>query len=130
MKYSSIIKAFNDYLSVLFKMDIEAALEAQNIMVLSSMVKKEEVISLQLSNLNFISLCREYNNYITTLLEGDAYIKELFSLVAFTETKTITELRIRSEYKDDFRQTRKIMLLMLMAYPSIHIGLTESSTIM
>ena len=80
--------------------------------------------------MNFISLCREYNNYITTLLEGDAYIKELFSLVAFTETKELLELRIRSEYIENFSQTRKIMLLMLMAYPSIHIGLTESSTIM
>jgi hypothetical protein len=80
--------------------------------------------------MNFISLCREYNNYITTLLEGDAYIRELFSLVAFTETKTVTELRIRSQYSENFSQTRKIMLLMLMAYPSIHIGLTESSTIM
>ena len=36
----------------------------------------------------------------------------------------------KSDYQDSFSQTRKIMLLMLMAYPSIHIGLSESSTIM
>jgi hypothetical protein len=35
-----------------------------------------------------------------------------------------------SDYQESFTQTRKIMLLMLMAYPSIHIGLSESSTIM
>jgi len=36
--------------------------------------------------MNFISLCREYNNYITRLLDNDTYMKEIFSLVAFTNT--------------------------------------------
>ena len=73
--------------------------------------------------MNFISLCREYNNYITTLLDNDSYIDELFSLVAFTDTNNVLRLTVRSEYEESFTQTRKIMLLMLMAYPSIHIGL-------
>jgi len=33
-----------------------------------------------------------------------------------------------SEYLKSFSHTRIIMLLMLMAYPSIHIGLSESSS--
>ena len=39
-------------------------------------------------------------------------------------------MKFESDFKSDFTQTRKIMLLMLMAYPSIHIGLSKSSTIM
>ena len=86
--------------------------------------------------MNFISLCREYNNYITTLLDNDAYMNEIFSLVAFSnsggneEIESLQKMTFTSEYLKSFTQTRKIMLLMLMAYPSIHIGLLESSTIM
>ena len=84
--------------------------------------------------MNFISLCREFNNYITTLLDQDAYINELFSLVKFKEDDInlidLSKMQFISDYQESFTQTRKIMLLMLMAYPSIHIGLSESSTIM
>jgi hypothetical protein len=63
-------------------------------------------------------------------------MNEIFSLVAFTNTdgnkeiENIARMTFISEYIKSFTQTRKIMLLMLMAYPSIHIGLLESSTIM
>ena len=130
-KYNYIITTFNDYQKAIYNLDSGVINKISNIIAFSYSIKVEgDVVILVKTNMNFISLCREYNNYITTLLEGDAYIKELFSLVAFTETKELLELRIRSEYVENFSQTRKIMLLMLMAYPSIHIGLTESSTIM
>ncbi len=130
-KYNYIITTFNDYQKAIYNLDSGVINKISDITAFSYSIKVEgNIVILVKTDMNFISLCREYNNYITTLLEGDAYIQELFSLVAFTETKTITELRIRSEYADNFSQTRKIMLLMLMAYPSIHIGLTKSSTIM
>ena len=130
-KYNYIITTFNDYQKAIYNLDSGVINKISDITAFSYSIKIEgNYVILVKTDMNFISLCREYNNYITTLLEGDAYIKELFSLVAFTETKTIKELRIRSEYTENFSQTRKIMLLMLMAYPSIHIGLTESSTIM
>jgi len=130
-KYNDIITTFNDYQKAIYNLDSGVINKISNIIAFSYSIKVEgDLVILVKTNMNFISLCREYNNYITTLLEGDAYIKELFSLVAFTETKELLELRIRSEYIENFSQTRKIMLLMLMAYPSIHIGLTESSTIM
>ena len=130
-KYNDIITTFNDYQKAIYNLDSGVINKISEITAFSYSIKVEgNIVILVKTDMNFISLCREYNNYITTLLEGDAYIKELFSLVAFTETKTITELRIKSEYDVDFVQTRKIMLLMLMAYPSIHIGLTKSSTIM
>ena len=130
-KYNDIIKTFNDYQKAIYNLDSGVINKISVISAFSYSIKVEgNFVILVKTDMNFISLCREYNNYITTLLEGDAYIQELFSLVAFTETKTLNELRIRSEYIKNFSQTRKIMLLMLMAYPSIHIGLTESSTIM
>ena len=130
-KYNDIITTFNDYQKAIFNLNSGVINKISDITAFSYSIKVEgDMVVLVKTDMNFISLCREYNNYITTLLEGDAYIRELFSLVAFTETKTVTELRIRSQYSENFSQTRKIMLLMLMAYPSIHIGLTESSTIM
>ena len=130
-KYDDIITTFNDYQKAIFNLDSGVINKISEISAFSYSIKVEgNLVILVKTDMNFISLCREYNNYITTLLEGYAYITELFSLVSFTETENLNELRIRSEYIDDFTQTRKIMLLMLMAYPSIHIGLTKSSTIM
>ena len=130
-KYNDIITTFNDYQKAIYNLDSGVINKISDIIAFSYSIKVEgNIVILVKTEMNFISLCREYNNYITTLLEGDAYIKELFSLVSFTETKTLNELRIKSEFSDNFSQTRKIMLLMLMAYPSIHIGLTKSSTIM
>ena len=130
-KYNDIITTFNDYQKAIYNLDSGVINKISDITAFSYSIKVDGNIAILVkTDMNFISLCREYNNYITTLLEGYAYIKELFSLVSFTETKTITELRIKSQFEGEFTQTRKIMLLMLMAYPSIHIGLTESSTIM
>ena len=130
-KYNDIITTFNDYQKAIYNLDSGVINKISEITAFSYSIKVEgSYVILVKTDMNFISLCREYNNYITTLLEGYAYIKELFSLVAFTETKTILELRIKSQFEGEFTQTRKIMLLMLMAYPSIHIGLSRSSTIM
>ena len=130
-KYNDIITTFNDYQKAIYNLDSGVINKISQITAFSYSIKVDgNYVVLVKTDMNFISLCREYNNYITTLLEGYAYIRELFSLVAFTETKTITELRIKSQFDGEFTQTRKIMLLMLMAYPSIHIGLSRSSTIM
>ena len=134
-KYDFIIATFNDYQKSIFNLDSGVINKISDITAFSySITDNGGTVTLIQTIMNFISLCREFNNYITTLLDNDAYINELFSLVQFTEkdmTKiNISQMVFKSDYQDTFSQTRKIMLLMLMAYPSIHIGLSESSTIM
>ena len=134
-KYDFIIATFNDYQKSIFNLDSGVINKISEITAFSySITVDGNIVTLVQTSMNFISLCREFNNYITTLLDQDAYINELFSLVSFAE-ENITNIDLSkmvfvSDYKDSFTQTRKIMLLMLMAYPSIHIGLSESSTIM
>ena len=130
-KYNDIITTFNDYQKAIYNLDSGVINKISEITAFSYSIKVDgNLVTLVKTDMNFISLCREYNNYITTLLEGDAYMKELFSLVKFQDTNSTLTLTVISEYDDSFTQTRKIMLLMLMAYPSIHMGLQESSTIM
>ena len=134
-KYDFIIATFNDYQKSIFNLDSGVINKISEITAFSySITVDGNIVTLVQTTMNFISLCREFNNYITTLLDQDAYINELFSLVRFTEeniTKVdLSKMTFKSDYQDSFTQTRKIMLLMLMAYPSIHIGLSESSTIM
>ena len=130
-KYNDIITTFNDYQKAIYNLDSGVINKISEITAFSYSIKVDgNLVTLVKTDMNFISLCREYNNYITTLLEGDAYMKELFSLVKFQDTNSTLTLTVISEYEDSFTQTRKIMLLMLMAYPSIHMGLQESSTIM
>ena len=134
-KYDFIIATFNDYQKSIFNLDSGVINKISEITAFSySITVNGNIVTLVQTSMNFISLCREFNNYITTLLDQDAYINELFSLVSFAEkNKTnidLSKMVFISDYQDSFTQTRKIMLLMLMAYPSIHIGLSESSTIM
>ena len=136
-KYDDIITTFNDYQKAIFNLDSGVINKISDITAFSySITVDGNIVTLVKTDMNFISLCREYNNYITTLLDNDAYMKEIFSLVAFTnsdennEIESLQKMTFISEYLKSFTQTRKIMLLMLMAYPSIHIGLLESSSIM
>ena len=134
-KYDFIIATFNDYQKSIFNLDSGVINKISEITAFSySITVDGNIVTLVQTIMNFISLCREFNNYITTLLDNNAYITELFSLVRFAEeniTKVdLSQMRFISDYQESFTQTRKIMLLMLMAYPSIHIGLSESSTIM
>ena len=136
-KYDDIITTFNDYQKAIFNLDSGVINKISDITAFSySITVDGNIVTLVKTDMNFISLCREYNNYITTLLDNDAYMNEIFSLVAFTnsdnnnEIESLQKMTFKSEYLKSFTQTRKIMLLMLMAYPSIHIGLLESSSIM
>ena len=134
-KYEFIIAAFNDYQKSIFNLDSGVINKISEITAFSySITVDGNIVTLVQTSMNFISLCREFNNYITTLLDQDAYITELFSLVRFAEEDInlidLSKMIFISDYQDSFTQTRKIMLLMLMAYPSIHIGLSQSSTIM
>ena len=136
-KYDDIITTFNDYQKAIFNLNSGVINKISDITAFSYSITVEgNIVTLVKTDMNFISLCREYNNYITTLLDNDAYMNEIFSLVAFnnenqnTEIESLQKMTFVSEYLKSFSQTRKIMLLMLMAYPSIHIGLLESSSIM
>ena len=134
-KYDFIIATFNDYQKSIFNLDSGVINKISEITAFSySITVDGNIVTLVQTDMNFISLCREFNNYITTLLDQNAYINELFSLVRFAEENItlidLSKMIFISDYKESFTQTRKIMLLMLMAYPSIHIGLSESSIIM
>ena len=136
-KYDDIITTFNNYQKAIFNLDSGVINKISDLTAFSYSITVEgNIVTLVKTDMNFISLCREYNNYITTLLDNDAYMTEIFSLVAFNnregnnEIESLSRMTFISEYLKSFSQTRKIMLLMLMAYPSIHIGLLESSTIM
>ena len=134
-KYDFIIGTFNEYQKSIFNLDSGVINKISDITAFSySITVDGAIVTLVQTTMNFISLCREFNNYITTLLDNNAYITELFSLVRFVEDDmskiNLSKMVFKSDYQDSFTQTRKIMLLMLMAYPSIHIGLSESSTIM
>ena len=135
-KYNDIIITFNDYQKAIFNLDSGVINKISDINAFSySITVVGDTVTLVRTTMNFISLCREYNNYITTLLDNNDYMKQNFSLVSFSGTEKDEEGKIKtmvfkSHYEKDFTQTRKIMLLMLAAYPSIHKGLLESSAIM
>ena len=74
VKYFSIIKSFNEYLTALFNIKNDAAERVQNLFSFSFALQKEETITLQMTFSNFISLCREYNNFMSNLLLDNIYL--------------------------------------------------------
>ena len=92
-------------------------------------LQKDEEMTLSLSYSQFISLCREYNNYMSNLLLDNIYLTQNISLL---NLEMINELsyNIHSQYDFEFTSIIKNMILLVFVYPSIHIGLAESSYFM
>ena len=128
-KYDTIIESFNKYLSALFNINNDASKRVQNLLSFSFSLQKESSISLQLNYLNFISLCREYNNYISNLLLNDIYLTQNVSILNMAK-ETDINYKVETQYEFEFSSTIKSMLLLIFTYPSIHIGLAESSYFM
>ena len=128
-KYNTIIESFNDYLSALFKIKNDASKRVQTLVSFSFSLQKEKTISLHLNYLNFISLCREYNNFISNLLLDDIYLNQNISILNMVKENDIN-YNVETQYEFEFSSTIKSMLLLIFTYPSIHIGLAESSYFM
>ena len=128
-KYFSIIKSFNNYLTVLFNIRNDASQRVQNLLSFSLSLQKEENLALILNYENFISLCREYNNFLSNILLDNIYLKQNISIL---NMESINELNyiLDSQFDFEFSSTIKNMLLFMFSYPSIHIGLAESSYFM
>ena len=126
VKYSSVIDSFNGYLNTLFQIENDASHRVQNIIVFSYSLQKEDKITLHKSYINFISLCREYNNFVSNLLLDNIYVNQNISIF---HKGSIDSLIITVDTPFDFEFTSiiKNMLLLIFTYPSLHIGLTESS---
>ena len=80
VKYSAVIESFNGYLNALFQIGNDAATRVQNINVFSYSLQKEEYMILHKTGINFISLCREYNNFVSNLLLDNIYLKQNISI--------------------------------------------------
>ena len=128
-KYYNIIDSFNNYLTVLFKLRNVASKRVQNLVSYSFSLQKEENISLILNFVNFISLCREYNNFLSNLLLDNIYLKQNISILNMKKINNLNYI-IESQFDFEFSSTSKYMFLFILTYPSIHIGLAESSYFM
>ena len=128
-KNSDIIESFNKYLTELFKIDNKGIERIKNLHGFYISLQKEDRISLYLSYSNFISLCREYNNFMSNLLLDNIYLTQNISLL---NLEMINELNyiIHTQYDIEFTSTIKDMILLIFVYPSIYIGLAESSYFM
>ena len=131
VKYFSIIKSFNEYLTALFNIKNDAAERVQNLIAFSFALQKEKNLTLQMGFSNFISLCREYNNFMSNLLLENIYLKQNTSILNMKNINFNGLLyQIESQYDFEFSSIMKNMLLLIFTYPSIHIGLSESSYFM
>ena len=89
-------------------------------------LQKDKEMTLSLSYSQFISLCREYNNYMSNLLLDNIYLTQNISLLNLVMVNELN-YNINSQYDFEFTSTIKNMILLVFVYPSIHIGLAESS---
>ena len=124
-----IVESFNKYLTELFKINNKAINRIKDLQGFYVSLQKEDKITLYLSYSNFISLCREYNNFLSNLLLDNIYLTQNISLL---NLEMVNELNynIHSQYDFEFTSTIKYMILLVFVYPSIHIGLAESSYFM
>jgi len=126
VKYASVIDSFNGYLNTLFQIENDASHRVQNIIVFSYSLQKEEKITLHKSYINFISICREYNNFVSNLLLNNIYLKQNISIFHKASIDSLI-IYVDTPFNFEFTSIIKNMLLLIFTYPSLHIGLTESS---
>ena len=127
-KYPSIILYFDSYHQSLFKINNKGTKRIQELVSYSYTLKQNNnYITLYKSVNNFISVCREYNNYVSSLLLNDLYMQGNFSLYTFSYTDDMLVYNMYPQYKKQLNDVEKNMLLVLVSYPSLHIGLSESS---
>ena len=124
-----ILESFNKYLTELFKINNKAIERVKNLHGFYISLQKDEKMTLSLSFSNFISLCREYNNYMSNLLLDNIYLTQNISLLNLEMINELSYI-IHSQYDFEFTSTIKNMILLVFVYPSIHIGLAESSYFM
>ena len=125
-KHKSINDNFNDYLSDLFKITNTNMERIQNLLSFSFSLQKEDTITLSTSYLNFISLIREYNNYLSNLLINDLYLSQNISIFSMEQITNLNFV-IKPQYEFELTALVKNMLLLIFSYPSVHVGLAESS---
>ena len=124
-----ILESFNKYLTELFKINNKAIERVKNLHGFYISLQKDEKMTLSLSFSNFISLCREYKNYMSNLLLDNIYLTQNISLLNLEMINELSYI-IHSQYDFEFTSTIKNMILLVFVYPSIHIGLAESSYFM
>ena len=78
------------------------------------------------SYINFISICREYNNFVSNLLLNNIYLKQNISIFHKASIDSLI-IYVDTPFNFEFTSIIKNMLLLIFTYPSLHIGLTESS---
>ena len=130
-KYGRIMVAFDEYKKSMYKLGSEISREISALEGFTySLIEDKEGLRFIKKQTNLIDLIRQYNNIIVTLLENNAYQKEIFSLITFGEEKNnsrhiIMEKNPNSE--NDITPEKKDLLLLILMYPFIHDGLKKTS---
>ena len=87
----------------------------------STLIKVYKVLSTSMS------VFREYNNFISSLILDNAYANITFPLINIKTTENSTIYNLYTNYNNQLNDIGKTMLLILLSYPSLHIGFIESS---
>ena len=126
--YAEIIQYTKDYEIFLFSLKNKVSLRVRelsgysyDLKITSENLKVYKVVATS------ISIFREYNNYISTLILNDAFANVTFPLFTFQSTKNSTIYSLYPNFRIEFNEISKDMLLIFLTYPSLHIDLTESS---
>ena len=130
INFPQFIEFFNNYYKQLYTFTISAVSKLQEISVYSyNFLTEKNIIKVVKDKINFITLFREYNNYVNLLLANNIYLNKSFTLFNISETSNIDIFTIEFQYNSDsvgMDETTKNMILIFLAYPSIYRGLSDS----
>ena len=130
VKYPKIMNAFENYKKSMFKLGSKVSGEISAIQGYSySLVEDTNGLRFIKKRTNLIDLIRQYNNIIVSLLENNAFITEIFSLLNFGELKDDSRsIKLQKPLDPNENNSNiKDMLLLILMYPFIHDGLRETS---
>ena len=132
INFPPFIESFNTYYKQLYTFTISAVEKLQKIYVYTYNFQISSVTTVVKDQINFITLFREYNNFINLLLINNIYLDKPFSLLNIRETGDDNTFTIEfeySEFKESVKdETRKNMIILFLAYPSINVGLSTSGS--
>ena len=129
-RYSYVLESFNKYLAELFKLTNKVIETIKNLPSISvSITKQQEKLLTHVSTNSFISICREYNNNISSLLSDNIYFEQKITLL---NNEMIDELNYQVHFHYDFELNYiiKNMIFSYVLYPTIHSGLFSTSLYM
>ena len=133
-RYASTIEIFLEYRKEIYSLNFRNLEKVNAITVKSNKLNVGvDEIKLIKEDSDFNNLCREFSNYITSLLTNNSYtyLGEDFSLMNYNKNPVKENEYLITYYnKDKLNKNTKIMDLLVLSYPSLQVGFIKTTELL